>query len=90
MTRRLVSRDESADRRPHEIVDPPLDPLADLAGQRLAQSLGHVGMHEDARLLQEDRAAQARGQDEMALEHCTRPAEYVDHFVGRHRLPFPR
>ena len=32
-------------------------------------------MHEDPRLLQEDRTAQARGQDEMAFEHRARLAE---------------
>src|SRR5690606_2757061 len=48
------------------------------------QALGLVGMHEHARLLQEDRAAQARGQDEMAFEDGAGLAEDSQHFVRVH------
>jgi hypothetical protein len=47
-------------------------------------SLGLVGMHEDARLLQEHRAAKTGAQDEVPLEHGAALAEHVDHLVARH------
>ena len=88
MPRCLVGRDQAADRRPDHIVDLPVTCSPDLSGQRLAQRLGLVGMHEDPRLLQEDRAAQARGQDEMPFEHRARVAENVDH-LARYPCPLP-
>ena len=84
MPRGLVGRDQAADRRTDHIVDRPGDLGADLLGQRPAQRLGLVGMHEDARLLQEDRAAQPGRQDEMPFQHRARVAEDVEHFVRLH------
>ena len=58
-----------------------------LRGQRPAKPLGAIGIHEDARLLQEDGAAQAGAQDEMTFEDRARGAEDVDDFrLGHGRV----
>ena len=68
----LVAGDDAADGRRDDEVDPPEAGLAHLVGERPAELLGPVGIHEDPRLLDEDRAAQAGAQDEMALEDGAR------------------
>src|SRR5690606_3624994 len=56
----------------------------DLVGQRLAQTLAAATVHEDQVLLQEDRAVQARGQDEMPFAQGARVAELVQDVFSGH------
>ena len=54
-----------------------------LQRQRPAQLLGALRVLEDEHLLQEDRRAQAGGQDEMPLEQRAGGAEFGEGLFGR-------
>ena len=86
MARGLVGRDDAADRRADDEVDAAGHLRADLFRKRAAQGLGQVGVHEDARLLQEDGAAQPRAQDEVAFENGAGAPEDADHLALVHYL----
>src|SRR5690606_93030 len=92
VARCLVGGDQTADGRSDHVVDAAWHALANQRGQRAAQPLGLVGMHEDARLLQEDGTAQTGGQNEVAGEDRARLPENIEDFVSIHRpsnLPNP-
>ena len=79
--RGLVARNDAADRRRGDDVDRP-EGGARLARQRAAQALGARRVLKDEHLLQEDRRAQSRGQDEMPLEKRAGGAEFVERLFG--------
>src|SRR5262245_10262732 len=85
MPRSLVGRDQSSDGRPHDIVDRAGYFVADFPGQRAAELLSLVGMHENPRLLKENRTAQPGSQDEMAFQYGARVAENLQHFLSVHQ-----
>ena len=68
MTGGLIAGNDAADRRRYDEIDGAEPGLLDLGGERPAEPLRAVGIHEDPRLLDEDRAAQTGRQDEMAFE----------------------
>ncbi|MNN56761.1 hypothetical protein D3C81_1717110 [compost metagenome] len=87
MARRFIAGNDAADggrdRHVHRT-----DRGHDLVGQSLAQALAAARVHEDQVLLQEDRAVQARGQDEMAFAQGAGVAEFVEDVFSVHgRLP---
>src|SRR5262249_48616918 len=84
----LIARDDAADRRRNDLADVPVALRAQLVGECPAQAFGLVGIHEDPRLLQEDRRTQAGAQDEVALEQGAAVAKDGEHVIGRHALAF--
>ena len=55
-----------------------------LAGKRCAQALRRRRVREDQRLLQENRAAPAGRQDEVALQQSADSSEFVEDVLGVH------
>ncbi len=79
----LVARDD----RPHRRRDYHVD-LAhlgpDLGGQRLAEALAAIGVHEHQVLLQEGRTVQPRGQHEVPLAQGAGGLKFVEDVVFGH------
>ena len=85
--RRLVARHDAAERRRGDDVDL-AECLARHRGQRPAELFRARRVLEDEHLLQEHRRAQARGQNEMALEQRAGGAELFEVCSGVSRLEF--
>ena len=79
----LIAGHDAPDGRRDDDVDLAVLRL-DLGGQRLAKLFGALGVLEDEHLLQENRAAATRGQDEMTFEQCAGLPEFLEHFVLVH------
>src|SRR3546814_824241 len=60
----------------------------DLGGQRLAQRFGPLRVHQHLRRLHVDRAVQAGGQQEMALQQGAAVAVMLQYVVSVHRCRF--
>src|SRR5690606_12172951 len=82
--RSLIGRDQATDSRADHVVDLAGDFGLDAFGERLADLFRLVRMHEHTRLLDEHRAAQAGGEDEMPLQYRARLAENVQNFLRVH------
>ena len=80
-----MADDDSAHRGGHDRLDALAELGRKLVGERPRQALGPRRVHQHPRALQVERAAKARGKDEMAFEQRVRGAELgKDLVVGHH------
>ena len=84
LARRLVARHDAADRRRDDDSRSAPKAARDLLGQRPAQPLGAHRVLKTNIFCRKIGAAQARRQDEMALEQRAGGAEFGEDLVGRH------
>jgi hypothetical protein len=79
--RGLVARNDAADRRRGDDVDRP-EGGARLPRQRAAQALGARRILKNRHLLQEERRAQSRREDEMPIEQRAGGAKFLQRLFG--------
>ena len=81
-----MADDDAAHRRRDDDARSATGARRDRRGERLGQRRGARGVHQHPRALQIERAAQARGEDEMALQQRAGGAEFGQDFLFGHRF----
>ena len=79
----LIARDDATDGGGNRHIRL-ADSGDDLLGQGLAQALAALGSHEHQVLLQEDRAVQAGGQNEVTFAEGTSSSKFVENIIIGH------